>query len=76
VITRSQLEAAGATLAAAADGDATIWMAYPKASSKKYKCEFNRDSGWPTLGAAGFEPVLRWQLTRTGPPCAFVGWST
>ena len=32
-------------------------MAYPKSTSKKYKCEFNRDSGWPVLGAAGFEPV-------------------
>ena len=34
-----------------------LWMVYPKGSSKKYKCEFNRDSGWPELGAAGFEPV-------------------
>jgi hypothetical protein len=32
-------------------------MAYPKGTSKKYQCEFNRDSGWTTLGAAGFEPV-------------------
>ena len=32
-------------------------MVYPKGSSRKYRCEFNRDSGWPVLGAAGFEPV-------------------
>ncbi len=38
-------------------GDATIWIAYPKASSKKYKCEFNRDTGWQAMGDAGFEPV-------------------
>jgi hypothetical protein len=40
-----------------AAGDAIVWIAYPKKSSKKYTCEFNRDSGWPSMGAAGFEPV-------------------
>ena len=40
-----------------ARGDAVLWFAYPKGSSKKYKCEFNRDTGWHVLGAAGFEPV-------------------
>jgi hypothetical protein len=34
-----------------------VWFAYPKQSSKKYTCEFNRDSGWAELGKAGFEPV-------------------
>lgn len=38
-------------------GDAVVWFAYPKGSSKKYRCEFNRDSGWRAVGAAGFEPV-------------------
>jgi len=23
----------------------------------RYQCEFNRDTGWATLGAAGYEPV-------------------
>ena len=40
-----------------AKGDPVIWFAYPKASSKKYSCEFNRDSGWASLGKAGFEGV-------------------
>ena len=40
-----------------AAGDAIVWIAYPKKSSKKYTCEFNRDSGWPSMGEAGFEPV-------------------
>jgi len=40
-----------------AAGDAIVWLAYPKKSSNKYTCEFNRDSGWPSMGAAGFEPV-------------------
>lgn len=56
-VTQAQLDAASARLAAAADGDAVIWIAYPKGSSKRYRCEFNRDSGWTVLGAAGFEPV-------------------
>ncbi len=37
--------------------DAVIWMVYPKGTSKKYKCEFNRDNGWQRLGEHGFEPV-------------------
>lgn len=38
-------------------GDAVVWFAYPKASSRKYKCDFNRDTGWSALGKAGFEGV-------------------
>ncbi len=34
-----------------------LWFAYPKGTSKKYKCEFNRDNGWKVLGDLGFEPV-------------------
>jgi len=41
--------------AVAAEG--VLWIAYPKQSSKRYRCAFNRDAGWPTLGAAGYEPV-------------------
>ncbi len=26
-------------------GDATLWMCYPKGTSKTYKCDFNRDTG-------------------------------
>ncbi len=38
-------------------GDAILWIAYPKGSSKRYHCEFNRDTGWDMLGKAGFEGV-------------------
>jgi hypothetical protein len=41
----------------AALNDAVLWIAYPKGTSKKYRCEFNRDSGWTLLAAAGFEGV-------------------
>ena len=39
------------------EGDGIVWFAYPKGTSKKYKCEFNRDNGWAELGKQGFEPV-------------------
>jgi hypothetical protein len=53
----AQVEAASAVAAARAPGDAIVWLAYPKSSSKRYSCEFNRDTGWASMGAAGFEPV-------------------
>lgn len=37
--------------------DGLLWFAYPKGTSKKYTCEFNRDTGWNELGKHGFEPV-------------------
>ena len=45
------------TIAPKAQGDVTLWYAYPKSTSRKYKCAFNRDTGWEALGRAGFEPV-------------------
>ncbi len=38
-------------------GDAVVWFAYPKQSSKNYRSEIDRDHGWKVLGRAGFEPV-------------------
>ncbi|MEY4904621.1 MAG: hypothetical protein RLZZ292_2436 [Bacteroidota bacterium] len=38
-------------------GDVIVWLCYPKGTSKKYQCEFNRDTGWATVGALGYEPV-------------------
>ncbi|MBU2426191.1 MAG: hypothetical protein KKA56_04880 [Gammaproteobacteria bacterium] len=57
VMTEAELNEASSLLAEACVGDAVLWIVYPKGTSKKYRCEFNRDSGWPILGAAGFEPV-------------------
>lgn len=39
------------------EGDGLVWFAYPKKTSKKYACDFNRDSGWEILGKFDFEPV-------------------
>jgi hypothetical protein len=55
--TQQQVDAAARALAARIEGDGLLWMAYPKASSKRYRCDFNRDTGWALLGELGFEPV-------------------
>ena len=54
---QAEVDAYSKKLAAAAKGDAIVWMAYPKGTSHRYKCDFNRNSGWKVLGSAGFEPV-------------------
>jgi hypothetical protein len=57
VLTESQRDTASRKLAAACQGDAVLWMVYPKRTSKRFQCEFGRDSGWAVLAAAGFETV-------------------
>jgi hypothetical protein len=54
---QTELDALSATLAAKAEGDAVLWFAYPKGTSKKYQCDFNRDSGWNIIRGAGFDTV-------------------
>ena len=54
---QKEVDAWAKAIARKAVGDAIIWLAYPKKTSKKYSSEFGRDSGWPSMGAAGFEPV-------------------
>ncbi len=56
-MTQTQLDRISATLVGATEGDATLWIAYPKGSSRRYRCEFNRDSGWDVLEKAGFQKV-------------------
>ena len=38
-------------------GDAVLWFAYPKKSSKKYQTEITRDHGWGVLGDYNLKPV-------------------
>ena len=37
--------------------DQQIWLAYPKGTSKRYKAQINRDSGWKYLGEFDYESV-------------------
>lgn len=57
VTTQEQVNALAPAIASKAEGDAIVWFAYPKGSSKKYKSQINRDNGWNVLGQEGFEPV-------------------
>jgi hypothetical protein len=57
VTKQAEVDTLGKAIAKKAEGDAVVWFAYPKGSSKKYKSEIDRDSGWKILGEAGFEPV-------------------
>jgi hypothetical protein len=57
VTTPEQIEALAPKLVRKAEGDAIVWFAYPKGTSKRYKSQINRDSGWNALGQEGFESV-------------------
>jgi hypothetical protein len=57
VRTFAEVEAIAASLPPTTLGDVVIWFAYPKASSKRYQCEFNRDTGFEAVRAAGFDSV-------------------
>jgi hypothetical protein len=52
-----QIDALAPKLAHKAEGDAVVWFAYPKGTSKRYKSLIDRDNGWNVLGHEGFEPV-------------------
>ncbi|MGD0735290.1 MAG: hypothetical protein ABR976_09095 [Terracidiphilus sp.] len=57
VTKQTEVDALAAQITKRAKGDAAVWFAYPKGTSKKYKCDFNRDTGWAVLHAAGFDTV-------------------
>lgn len=54
---KAELDRLSRTLAAASEGDVLLWFAYPKGTSKRHTCEFNRDIGWDVLRGAGFDSV-------------------
>jgi len=57
VMKQADLDALSAAIAAKSTGDAILWFAYPKGTSKRYTCDFNRDKGWDVLRASGFDCV-------------------
>ncbi|MFZ6770187.1 hypothetical protein ACO0LM_24300 [Undibacterium sp. Di26W] len=54
---QKELDELSLKLSQLAKDDALLWFAYPKKTSKLYQCEFNRDTGWDVLRAAGFDSV-------------------
>jgi hypothetical protein len=57
VTRKSDVDRLAPQVARRAKGDAIVWFAYPKGTSKKYTCDFNRDTGWDVLKGAGFDTV-------------------
>ena len=57
VTSKAEVDRLAPLIATKAPGDAAVWFAYPKATSTRYSCDFNRDTGWDRLAAAGFETV-------------------
>ena len=57
VTKQSEIDKAIEQLFPAVDGDAILWFCYPKGTSKKYTCDFNRDNGWDKVKALGMDTV-------------------
>jgi hypothetical protein len=57
VTKQDEVNTLGNAIAERAKGDSIVWFAYPKGTSKRYKSQINRDTGWQVLGDLGFEPV-------------------
>lgn len=57
VTTQNEVDDLASVIAKKSKGDAIVWFAYPKGTSRKYKSEINRDHGWTIWGQLGFEPV-------------------
>src|ERR1700733_5627340 len=54
---QAELDRLSLLFAANFAGDELLWFAYPKGTSKRYACEFNRDTGWHIIRDAGFDSV-------------------
>ncbi|QBB70428.1 hypothetical protein ELE36_08635 [Pseudolysobacter antarcticus] len=54
---QTEVDSLSKTLVEKARGDAVLWFAYPKGASKKYTCDFNRDTGWNIMRSRGFDTV-------------------
>ncbi len=72
-ITQDELDRVSRDFTDRAEDNAVLWFCYPKKSSKRYACEFNRDSGWNVLASRGYEGVRQvaidedWSALRFRP---------
>ena len=57
VMTLQEIEESINAIAPKLGKDAVVWFCYPKGTSKKYRCEFNRDTGWAAVAAHNLETV-------------------
>ena len=54
---KSQVDRLSKSLTSKALGDAILWFAYPKGTSQRLRCDFNRDNGWEVIREAGWDSV-------------------
>jgi hypothetical protein len=59
VTQQKEIDTLAKTIARKAVGDAVVWFAYPKGTSKRFKSAINMNTAWTLLGEAGFESVSR-----------------
>jgi hypothetical protein len=70
VTTQEEVDRLAPAIVRKTEGDAIVWFAYPKGSSKNYKSQLKRGTCWNVLGPEGFEPVRMvaidqdWTATR------------
>jgi hypothetical protein len=57
VTLQTEVDGIATQLVVHCEGDAIVWFAYPKQTSKRFRCDFNRDTGWDILRSAGFDTV-------------------
>ncbi len=54
---RKELDEISIALMPVLPDNVVLWFAYPKQTSKKYKCDYNRDKGWDVLTINGYGGV-------------------
>ena len=57
VTKQAEVDTLSKAIATRTQGDAIVWFAYPKGTSRRYTCEFNRETGWAVLKKLGFDTV-------------------
>lgn len=54
---KSVLDSVTGSLIPSLSKDTVLWFAYPKQTSKNYKCDYNRDKGWDVISSEGYQGV-------------------
>jgi hypothetical protein len=57
VTRQTDLDRISGPLVKKAASDPLLWIAYPKGTSRRYTCDFNRDGGFSVLRSRGFDSV-------------------
>lgn len=57
VLSQKEIELTAKAIVDRSAGDAIIWYAFPKKSSKNFTSDFDRDNGWEIMGELGLEGV-------------------